>query len=161
MSSSNVITKQVLFIERAGLSTKSTFNILDAEGYLAESDYNIRISEGESNNSSLEVSGHIVADKFRGRSDLRLKSNVVDIKNALETIKKLTGKAYNLKSDTTLSYGFIAQDVQQVLPQMVGQDIDGTLMLSYMEFIPFIIESIKELDVKIDKIKTVLEKLAL
>ena len=157
MSSGNVISKQVLFIERSGMGTKSTFNILDAEGYLAESDYNIRISDADSNNASFEVSGHVVADKFRGRSDMSLKTNIDDIKNSLDTVKQLTGKSYNMKNDLKTSYGFIAQDVEKVLPDIVGRDIDGKLMLSYLEIIPFIVESIKELDAKIDQI---IQKLA-
>ena len=153
----SVISKQVLFIERAGNNTKSTFNILDAEGYLCESDYGVRIAETETNTHSFEVNGHVVADKFRGRSDIDLKSNIQPLTDALQTIKQLTGKSYILKHDNKLSYGFIAQDVQSLLPNLVGKDGDGKLMLSYLEFIPFIVEAIKELDCKLNLI---LEKIA-
>ena len=160
MSTGNTISKQVLFIERSGMGTKSTFNILDAEGYLAESDYNIRIAETESNSASFEVSGHIVADKFRGRSDKNLKTNIKDIEHSLDTIKQLIGKSYNMKNDLKTSYGFIAQDVEKVIPDIVGRDIDGKLMLSYLEIIPFIVESIKELDAKVEEISQKMTKLA-
>lgn len=153
MSNNNVISKQVLFIERAGLSTRSTFNILDAEGYLAESDYGIRVAETESNNHSFEVSGHVVADKFRGRSDVNLKSNIQPLTNALHTIQQLKGKSYRLKNDQKTSYGFVAQDVQKVLPDLVGEDIDGKLMLSYLEFIPFLVEAVKDLSTEINQLR--------
>lgn len=150
------ITKQVLFIERAGTSTRSTFNILDAEGYLAESDVGVRIAETENNNHSFEVTGHVVADKFRGRSDQQLKDNVKDISanQSWEVLKRLQGKSYNLKTETSTSYGFIAQEVQKILPEIVSEDVDGQLMLSYMEFIPFMVECIKDLRREIHELKS-------
>ena len=63
---------------------------------------------------------------------------------------------YNYKESTTNSYGLIAQDVEKVLPDIVEMDQTNIRSIAYIELIPFLIESIKELD---DKIETILKKL--
>lgn len=100
----------------------------------------------------LDVSGHVLADKVRSRSDARLKTDVEDIRSGLSTITQLCGKSYQLKGQQNRSHGLIAQDVQGVLPSVVSTDLDGWLNISYIELIPFLIEAVKELDAKVVKL---------
>lgn len=50
-------------------------------------------------------------------------------------------------------YGLIAQDVKKEFPEMVSEGVDGYLTVDYIQLIPVIIESIKELKSEIDSLK--------
>ena len=97
-----------------------------------------------------KVQGKITANQIRNNSDIKLKKDVQEIKNSLQTINKLNGKRYRLKSSNEVQYGFIAQEMETVLPDIVDQE-DGILNISYIELIPLMVESIKQLDKKIEK----------
>jgi hypothetical protein len=144
-------TKQLVFIETESPQTSSGFDVLIGEGISANSNNGIRVNDTSSQSDmSLEVDGHVIAKKFRGLSDVRLKSNIENVKHSLELIKSLTGKCYNLKDDVQKSYGLIAQDVETILPDIVETNSEGFKSIAYIELIPFIIEAIKELNEKLE-----------
>lgn len=62
------------------------------------------------------------------------------------TMKELTGQ-------TGYEYGLIAQNVKEEFPEMVSEGDDGYLTVDYIQLIPIIIESIKELKNEIDNLK--------
>lgn len=149
------IKKQFLFIDTSEKQISGTIEKFHAEGVIMHSDETVRISKTtnlEENKTVFDVYGHILADKFRGRSDRRLKTDIKNIKNSLDIVRLLCGKMYTLKNESKTSYGLIAQDVQHILPDIVHEDNDGYLNISYMEIIPLLIESIKEIDDKLNKV---------
>lgn len=149
-------SKQLLFIESEGIETKASFEVLYSTGTLLESNYGIRIHEDQpsTDNFTLEINGHMIADKYKGRSDVRLKSNIEPITCSLDTICKLQGVSYNMKKyEHKKSFGLIAQDVENVIPEIVETDPNDYKAISYMELLPFLIESVKELSVEIQKLK--------
>ncbi|MGB3773670.1 MAG: tail fiber domain-containing protein, partial [Leeuwenhoekiella sp.] len=80
-------------------------------------------------------------------SDRRLKKNILPLEKSLDVIKKLEGFQYNFKKDDErLHFGFMAQDLQKILPNLVfvGDDKDKTLGLNYTELIPILVNAIKE-----------------
>ena len=104
-------------------------------------------------NSQFTAAGDIVA--FGSPSDITLKENIKPIENALDKVEKLQGVTFDWKeSDSVLDIkqdiGFIAQDVQKVLPELVRQNENGKLSLRHQGIIPVLLEAIKELS---DKIK--------
>lgn len=154
------ILKQLVFIDTSENNMRGTVEKFHAEGVVMHSDESIRISQTTNQNENqmvLDVYGHVLADKIRGRSDARLKTNITSITNSLDIVRALCGKMYNLKNESKKSFGLIAQEVQQTLPDIVHQDTDGYLNLSYFELIPFLIEAIKAVD---DKLTKVLEHVA-
>lgn len=98
----------------------------------------------DQNTGVFSVKGQLVANQIRNRSDKRLKHNISPIENALEAILQLQGKQYNLNSTGETQFGFIAQDVQPILPSIVQSD-NEYLNISYIELIPFLVESVKQL----------------
>lgn len=50
--------------------------------------------------------------------------------------------------------GFLAQDVQKVFPEIVYEDKDGILSVDYISLIPVLVESMKELNEKVEKLQT-------
>jgi hypothetical protein len=94
------------------------------------------------------ASGLIVA----GASDSRLKTKINVLESALDKVKKLRGVSYEWTKESGMGdgikkYGLIAQEVQEVIPDMVRKRSkgDGMLTLSYTEIVPWLIEAIKEL----------------
>ncbi len=55
------------------------------------------------------------------------------------------------------SYGVIAQEVQKEFPEMVQRQENGYLAVDYVQLIPVIIESIKELNTEIQHLKNIIE----
>ena len=145
-------TKQILFIDSNGLPRNGTFEKFYAEGVIMYSNPSVRLVENEPqvDDYTLNINGYVIADKFKGRSDERLKSDISNISNGLEIVKKLTGKSYKFRNDDNISHGLIAQEVRNVLPSITSVDDDGYLNINYIELIPFLIESIKKLDDKVN-----------
>jgi hypothetical protein len=86
-------------------------------------------------------------------SDERLKSDIVPLTNALDTILALDGKAF-IKNGKA-SVGLIAQQVQKVLPQVVvtGEDEMQTLSVQYGNIVAVLIEAVKEQQKQIEELK--------
>jgi len=86
-------------------------------------------------------------------SDERLKTNIVPLTNALDTILALEGKAFI--KDGKASVGLIAQQVQKVLPQVVvtGEDEMQTLSVQYGNIVAVLIEAVKEQQKQIQELK--------
>jgi hypothetical protein len=147
------MSNQILFVTSDREYTSKSVERMYAENVYTESTSHLRVikTSNEPSQITLEVNGSIIADKFRGRSDASLKSDVKEVSEALDTIKRIVGVSYKLREDPNESYGFIAQDVQKILPNIV-QPVGEYLSISYLELLPFIVESIKELDAKIDKL---------
>ena len=91
-------------------------------------------------------------------SDVRLKENIKPIESALDKAMKLQGVTFDWKkSDSILNIkedvGFIAQDVQKVVPELVRENEDGMLSMRHQGIAPILLEAIKELKAEIEELK--------
>ena len=93
-------------------------------------------------------------------SDERLKENIQPIQNAVDKINQMGGYNYDWKEgfETIHSHkghdlGVIAQEVQSVLPEVVTERETGYLAVDYVKLVPVLIEAIKELSAKIDRLE--------
>ncbi len=86
-----------------------------------------------------------------GASDIRLKKDIVDLSSALDVVKNLRGVSFEYTEESNMGsgirFGFIAQEVKEVVPELVRIRAkgDGMLNLNYTEIIPWVVEAIKEL----------------
>ena len=86
------------------------------------------------------------------QSDIRLKENVKGLKSPLEKVCNMEGYNYNFKSNPDVPRsGLIAQELEQVVPELVETDEKGMKSANYIDVIPYLIESIKELKQMIEK----------
>ena len=84
-------------------------------------------------------------------SDKRLKRNIETITNAVDTVSKLRG--VNYEKDGRNSTGVIAQEVEEVLPQVVHTAPDGMKSVAYGNIVGILIEAIKEQQKEIEELK--------
>jgi hypothetical protein len=102
---------------------------------------------------TLDVQGDLnVSGTTTNVSDKRLKSNVHVIENALEKVGKLSG--YTFTMNNKQNAGVIAQEVLEVLPEVVGGSEETTYSVAYGNMASLFIEAIKELKREIEVLKT-------
>jgi hypothetical protein len=96
-------------------------------------------------------------------SDLRLKKDLLPLKNSLLALCNLRGYHYNWidpKRDQTLQTGVIAQEVEKYFPELVQTGENGFKSVNYIGLIPHLIESVKELKSQTAEIATLRQELA-
>ena len=109
---------------------------------------------GNISGSQIEASGDVIAF---GSSDRNLKDNIQPIENPLEKMDKIGGYTFvwNNKQSTYQGkdVGVVAQEIQEVLPEIVSGRANGYLGVKYEKIVPLLIESIKELKKEVEDIK--------
>ena len=87
-------------------------------------------------------------------SDKRLKTDVTDIENALDKVQQMQGVYYrrNDVEDAKMQVGVLAQDMEQVLPEVVltADDEMQTKSVDYGKITSVLIEAVKELSAKVE-----------
>ncbi|MBO6513029.1 MAG: tail fiber domain-containing protein [Phycisphaerales bacterium] len=84
-------------------------------------------------------------------SDARLKTNINPMTGSLDTLSALRPVTFNYKDQDHFSYtpgtipGFLAQEVQQIIPQWVEQAEDGYLYLNPIGYEAMVIDALQEL----------------
>ena len=111
---------------------------------------------------NLVVVGNVTA--YGSTSDIRLKENIETIPDALEKVKKLDGVTFDYKKDGTRSTGLIAQQLQEVLPEVVYEATDigeeeSHLAVRYGNVVGLLVEAMKEQSAQIDALRAEIESL--
>ena len=88
--------------------------------------------------------GGVEATNFYSTSDRRLKSKIKPVQNGIDTIKKFNSYEY-IKNDRKEA-GFIAQDVQKVLPYAVIKNGNGYFSLNTGPILAYLHKAVRELD---------------
>ncbi len=136
------------------------YNNQNSVGYVFESNasngYVAILKGGTDASYPLDVTGSIrsTADVI-AYSDRRVKENIKTIDNALDKVTKLRGVSYNRKDieDKSTKIGVIAQEVKDILPEVVEQDLDDKYSVAYGNMAGLFIEAIKELKAEIQELK--------
>jgi len=121
-----------------------------------------------SSTPELRVAGDIIAF-YGSSSDDKLKENKTILNNALDKVLSLSGFTYTW-NEKAVSLGFnksdicvgvSAQEVQKVLPEaVVERELNGEniLVVKYEKIVPLLIEAIKELNEKVERLQSLLDK---
>jgi hypothetical protein len=108
----------------------------------------------DGNNSNLMVlfptGSLLTSGDVSTMSDRRIKENIETIHSPLDKIKQLRGTRYLLKANQLAQIGLIAQEVEQIVPEVVYEHPEtGLKSISYGNLLALIVEGIKELHQKI------------
>ena len=98
------------------------------------------------------VSGDVVIS-----SDARLKSNIVSLGATLSKLLHIDGKSYEMKGKQKI--GLLAQEIQEVFPELVTEDQNEMLSVNYQGLVPVLINAIKEQEDKISRLENLVEQL--
>jgi len=86
-------------------------------------------------------------------SDIRLKTNIEEIQNALGIVSGLRGIQFDWAKSKENSIGFIAQEVEETLPQVVSADASGYKSVDYSKITSVLVEAIKEQQGQIEELR--------
>lgn len=112
-----------------GVSTMSTiFDVWNGDAYF---------------DKNIHCASNIFCDTLFQYSDERLKSGIRPLTGALSTICELRGVHYTMSGRPQV--GFIAQEVQRIVPEAVRQADSNTLAVDYSRIVPLLVEAVKEL----------------
>ena len=122
---------------------------------LISNNYDFRVPNDLYVGGDLIVSGSIITS-----SDERLKDEIKTIdKDVYNNILNLSPKNYYFKDDVNKKkhYGFIAQDVEKIYPELIVNEIDNNgdemKSINYIELIPFLVAKIQDLQKEVDLLK--------
>jgi hypothetical protein len=96
--------------------------------------------------------GALSATDFNSTSDFNLKENIHKLNediNSIEILKQINPVSFNWKDSGKKSYGVIAQELEEILPELIGE-MNGHKTVSYTPLIAFMIDAILELNKKIE-----------
>jgi hypothetical protein len=82
-------------------------------------------------------------------SDARLKKNVRNLPDALESVNKLRPVTFDWSKNDAHGVGFIAQEIQNVYPGLVTRGDNGYLVFSEMGLVPELVKSIQQLTARV------------
>ena len=96
--------------------------------------------------------GTLSATIFNSLSDKELKENFESIENSLEIINKVNPIGFNWKGSGKKSYGVIAQELEQILPELVSEN-NGIKSVEYNSLMAFLIGAVQEMSERLDKLE--------
>lgn len=167
----------------AGLAvTNGNFIVGDGANFVAESGSTARDSLGLGTSDDVQFDSFGVGTAASGTtgeiratndvtafysSDKNLKENIKNIENPIEKIQKINGVTFDWTDDYIKKHGgeddyfvrkkdvgVIAQEIEEVLPEVVATRKDGTKAVKYDRICALLIESIKELKKEIEELKS-------
>lgn len=106
---------------------------------------------------TLDVNGIIRGNNVAVSSDARFKKDINTIDNSMGILQNLRGATYTMRDDesfgeaqfdfgASMESGFIAQELEEILPHLVYTDDQGYKSVNYMGVIPYLVEGVKQID---------------
>jgi hypothetical protein len=105
------------------------------------------------------VSGVVTSTDYNSTSDINLKENIKIIESPIEKILKIDGVSFNWKSNGNPSIGVIAQNVEEVFPELVNGNDPKTV--NYNGLVGVLIEALKDQQKQINELKAEIQNLKL
>lgn len=117
---------------------------------------NLIVSSGDNTQGTIIATGDITA--FGSVSDRRKKQNIEPITNALNKVMSIGGYTFNYYNDDRRMTGVIAQELLEVLPEVVyeTEDPENNSMqyaVRHGNIVGLLIEAIKELKAEVEELK--------
>ena len=117
----------------------------------ATSEFAVDVAEGSNNQNKIRASAFVTY------SDERLKTDIAPMQNGLETVNNLKAVNFTWKKDGTRDFGFMAQQLKQVVPQAVHGSEETMLGVDYGRLSAILVSAIQEQSAQIASLKKQLE----
>jgi hypothetical protein len=101
----------------------------------------------------LHVLGNALADAHLTPSSRRWKQNITPIEGALDKVLRLQGVSFDWTTDGRHDLGLIAEEVGEVLPELVTYDGADASSLDYARLVAVLIEAVKEQQERIEALE--------
>ena len=104
---------------------------------------------------TVKINGEVEATSVSCTSDKKLKTNIEDIVNS-KLIHSLRSVQYNWidqNQDQRIKYGFIAQEVEEILPDIVNHGVSH-LSIDYIQLISHLVKEVQKLRVDVDELQS-------
>jgi hypothetical protein len=119
-------------------------------------EFHLNMSSGD-----FHADGNVIAYSTTTSSDRKLKKNIKPLEGALEKVQNLNGVSFQWKRNDKESIGFIAQEVQEVVPEIVHNnriEEDGVLKseslgVDYGNITALLVEAVKEQQALINRLE--------
>ena len=159
ISGSSQVTRTLQQITDTGATTSNAITISNATASTTKTTGALIVTGGIGVSGDINAGGDIVAF---ASSDIRLKNNIRPIESPLEKISKINGCEFewNAELQTIYSgkdYGVIAQEIEEVFPELVQTRENGYKAVKYDKLVSVLIEGIKELTKQVEYLKTKIE----
>ena len=153
----------------------SLFHLYGREGFcFSSSEGDVVLYDNANYGSMIQFLNVDVIGYFYSPSDSRFKKNIQPLNNTLSGLLRLSGISYQLNKETPVGtnnikinkkenarthFGFLAQEVKEVYPELVRTDSAGYMYVDYIGMIPLIVNSLNEIQAKVDSQETVITEL--
>ena len=143
-----------------GSSTSTTISITNTTQSTTNATGALIVSGGVGIAKTLNVGEDVVA---YASSDRRLKENITPISNPLQKINSIGGYSFDWNDEKQhiykgKDYGVIAQEIEEILPELVDTRESGYKAVKYDKLVSLLIEGIKELSHEVNELKTQINK---
>lgn len=146
-------TGGALTVNKSSSCTQTSGDLVAINGEATQSALNVTAG-------TVTVAETISCQSLTETSDATLKTNVSPIDNALALVQQLEGVRFDWKQHEHHSVppptsppshvGFLAQQVRDVVPEVVTTNNNGTLSVSYTNLVAVLVEAVKELSAKVE-----------
>ena len=118
-----------------------------------------------------KVIGVLTTSLFTISSNNQSRENISEIDNGFSrnklslfrpisyTLQRDSNHGQSTETDVIKHYGLVAEEVQQILPELVYEDGAGNLSINYIELIPLLIKEIQELSAEVTELKKIISTL--
>ena len=107
----------------------------------------------------LEVNGGFAATAITETSALKFKENITPLNSQLEIINKLNPVNFDWKEDGKKDFGFIADEVEEIIPELVSYKENEVHGLHYSKLTPILVKALQEQQTQIEELKQEIKKL--
>jgi hypothetical protein len=170
-STDGSITIDTAFTGQIGLSLASgpglsSFDVYDDSGSYwtldsNSSDFNFSSSDGF---IGWDCSSSNYVDGYSGSSDERLKENIKPLEGSAEKVAALRAVEFDWTDEREIKYakkrtgtahdfGFIAQEVEKIVPEIVGERRNGMKTINYAKVVPLLLDVIQNLTAEVSDLK--------
>jgi hypothetical protein len=152
VSGSTQITKTLQDVTTAGNTTSTSITITNSTASTSKTTGALIVTGGIGTSGDVFAGGDVVA---YASSDRRLKDNIQPIQNPLQKINQIGGYSFEWNADKQdiyrgKDYGVIAQEIEEILPELVENRENGYKAVKYDKLISLLIEGIKDLSKQVE-----------